>query len=142
MLRLQSTCAGFLSMVSASSPISPGPIPRPGGTRMFLKASASGFPRVPRWRVKCVLDYSPSDRWFATLAMHYSSRQYGTLDNSDTHSGYGAVDQFLIFDTKVSYRIKDYLTATLGVDNLTDQLYHVSHPYPRRTIFAGLKYTY
>lgn len=100
------------------------------------------FPRVPTWRAKCVLDYSPSDRWFVTLAGHYSGRQYGTLDNSDRYGGYGGIDDYLIFDTKMSYKVTDYLTASIGVDNITDQLVHVSHPYPRRTYFASLKYTY
>lgn len=98
------------------------------------------FPRVPKWRLKCVLDYAPSERWFVTLAGHYGSKQFGTLDNSDTHDGYGAIDRFLVFDTKFSYRWHKNLTAAIGIDNLTDQRYHVSHPYPMRTFYAHLKW--
>ncbi|MDP2106054.1 MAG: TonB-dependent receptor, partial [Desulfobulbaceae bacterium] len=47
------------------------------------------FPRVPQWRAKCVLDYAPSDRWFVTLAGHYSGEQFDKLDNSDDNGGYG-----------------------------------------------------
>ncbi len=100
------------------------------------------FPRVPDWRVKCVLDYAPSDQWFVTLAGHYASRQFDTLDNSDDKGGYGGIDDFLVFDTRFSHRFQKNLTATLGVDNITDELYHVSHPYPRRTYYANLNYTF
>jgi iron complex outermembrane recepter protein len=102
------------------------------------------FPRVPHWRVKGVLDYAPTDRWFITFAGHYSGKQYGELDNSDNNSDgvYGAVDKFLVFDTKFSYNFLKNLKASLGIDNITDELYHVSHPYPRRTYYANLKYTF
>ncbi len=99
-------------------------------------------PRVPEWRVKCVLDYAPTDRWFVTFAGHYASEQFGTLDNSDTEGGYGGVDSFLVFDARVSYRLLQNLTAAVGVDNITDELYHVSHPYPRRTVLAELKWVF
>ena len=100
------------------------------------------FPRVPEWRAKCVLDYSPTDKWAFTLAGHYSGEQYGNLDNSDTEGGYGGVDDFLVFDAKFSYNFFKNWKASIGVDNLTDELYHVSHPYPMRTLFAELKYTF
>ncbi|MFA5824167.1 MAG: TonB-dependent receptor [Thermodesulfovibrionales bacterium] len=100
------------------------------------------FPRVPHWRVKGVLDYTPTDRLFMTFAGHYSGKQHDQLDNSDSRGGYGGLDEFLVFDTKVSYLVMKDMTASIGIDNITDQLYHVSHPYPRRTYFASLKYTY
>ncbi|MCB2146300.1 MAG: TonB-dependent receptor [Deltaproteobacteria bacterium] len=100
------------------------------------------FPRVPEWRAKCVLDYSPTDKWAFTLAGHYSGEQYGNLDNSDTEGGYGGIDDFLVFDAKFSYRFSSSWLAAVGVDNITDELYHVSHPYPMRTFFAELKYTF
>jgi iron complex outermembrane receptor protein len=100
------------------------------------------FPRAPEWRVKCVLDYAPTDKWAFTLAGHYSGEQYGELDNSDTEGGYGGIDDFLVVDAKFSYRFTDNWQAFLGVDNITDELYHVSHPYPMRTYFAELKYTF
>jgi len=98
------------------------------------------FPRVPEWRAKCILDYSPSELWALTFAGHYGSRQFGNLDNSDTKGGYGGIDDFLVLDVKFSYRFLKSLSASVGVDNLTDELYHVSHPYPRRTYFVELKY--
>ncbi len=106
------------------------------------ESNGKTFPRVPAWRVKCVVDYAPSERWFATLAMHYGSKPFNTLTNTDEGGGYGGVDDFLVFDAKVAYRFLESLTAAAGINNITDELYHVSHPYPRRTFFASLKYTY
>jgi iron complex outermembrane receptor protein len=100
------------------------------------------FPRVPEWRAKCVMDYAPTENWAFTLAGHYSGRQYDKLENTDTHGGYGGLDDFLVFDTKLSFRFFKNWLASIGVDNITDELYHVSHPYPRRTFFTELKYTY
>jgi iron complex outermembrane receptor protein len=76
------------------------------------------------------------------LAGHYSGEQYGNLDNSDTEGGYGGIDEFLVFDAKFSYRFSSSWLAAVGVDNITDELYHVSHPYPMRTFLAELKYTF
>ena len=100
------------------------------------------FPRVPKWRVKGVLDYSPDDKWSLTLTGHYSGKQYNELDNSDTEGGYGGVDDFLVFDAKFTYRFLPGLQASVGVDNITDELYHVYHPYPMRTYLAELKCTF
>ena len=100
------------------------------------------FPRVPEWRVKCVMDYAPTDKWALTLAGHYSGEQYGKLDNSDSNGGYGGVDDFLVFDAKFSYHFTQGFEANLGVDNITDQDYYVSHPYPMRTFFVELKYSF
>ncbi len=100
------------------------------------------FPRVPDWRAKLVLDYAPTERWALTFAGQYASHQFGTIDNSDHNDGYGSIDEFLVFDAKFTYRLPKNLTASFGVDNLTDESYHVSHPYPRRTYVAELKWVF
>jgi iron complex outermembrane receptor protein len=97
------------------------------------------FPRVPEWRAKCVVDYAPTDRWYISFGGSYASRAYYYLDNSDDNGGYGGMDEYLVFDARMSYQIHKYVTATLGVDNITDELYYEYHPYPRRTFFAELK---
>jgi len=100
------------------------------------------FPGVPKWRAKFTVDYAPTERWFLTFSGNYSSRPYYNLDNSDTSGGYGGYDEYLVFDTKASCKINDNLTASVGVDNLTNVLYHEFHPYPRRTVYANMKYTF
>lgn len=103
------------------------------------KSVGKTFPRVPEWRAKFLLDYAPTDRWFVSFGGTYSSRPFYYLDNSDKTGGYGGVDDFLVFNAKVSYRFLEHFSAAVGVDNLTDELYHGWHPYPRRTIFTELK---
>ncbi len=47
--------------------------------------------------------------------------------------------KMLVFDTKLMYKFLKNWKASLGVDNITDELYHMGHPYPRRTFFAMLE---
>ena len=41
-------------------------------------------PNVPQWRAKLGFTYRPNDSWAYTFAGRYTSKQYATLDNSDT----------------------------------------------------------
>jgi iron complex outermembrane receptor protein len=97
-------------------------------------------PYVPRWRATAVATYRPDEAWAFTLAGRYSGRQYSTLDNTDdTPHVFGAFDRFTVFDARVQYRIDAHLTASLGVDNLTNEKYFLYHPFPQRTYVADLK---
>jgi iron complex outermembrane receptor protein len=100
------------------------------------------FPRVPRWRAKLGIDYTTQERWLVFFGGNYASRAYYTLDNSDTGSGYGAVDSYLVLDARVSFRISKYLIADAGIDNLTNRLYFEYHTYPGRTFHLGVKAGY
>lgn len=100
------------------------------------------FPGVPKWRAKFTVDYAPTERWFVAFSGNYSSRPYYNLDNSDTQGGYGGNDEYLVFDTKASYKFNENLTASVGVDNLTDVRYHQYHTYPGRSVYANMKYTF
>jgi len=112
--------------------------------RNDANASSVGkqFLRVPKWRSKMLVNYYPIENLTWSVAGRYASRGYNDIDNSDTQGGYGGVDDYLVFDTKISYKFLKNWTASLAVDNLTDELYFVSHPYARRTWFAELKYDY
>jgi iron complex outermembrane receptor protein len=100
------------------------------------------FPRVPRWRAKLGLDYATQERWLFFIGGNYASHAYYTLENADTGGGYGAVDSYLVFDARVSFRINRTLIADAGVDNLTNRLYYEFHPYPGRTFHLGVKAAY
>jgi len=100
------------------------------------------FLRVPKWRSKVLVSYYPVEDLTWSVGGRYASRGYNDIDNSDTRGGYGGVDDYLVFDTKISYKFLKNWTASLAVDNLTDEVYFVSHPYARRTWFAELKYDY
>lgn len=100
------------------------------------------FLRVPKWRTKLLVSYYPVEDFTWTVGGRYASRAYNDIDNSDTQGGYGGVDDYLVFDTKISYEFLNNWIASLAVDNITDELYFISHPYARRTWFAELKYNY
>jgi len=97
-------------------------------------------PYVPRWRATAVATYQPNENWAFTLAGRYSGRQYSTLDNTDNTSNvYGSFDKFLVFDTRLHYQINEHWSASVGVDNLTNEKYVLFHPFPQRTYVADLK---
>jgi len=97
-------------------------------------------PYVPRWRATAVATYRPDAQWAFTLAGRYSGRQYSTLDNSDTTPNvFGAFDKFTVFDVRAHYQINERLSASLGVDNFTNEKYYLYHPFPQRTFVADMK---
>lgn len=97
--------------------------------------------RIPDWRALAAVTWRPGDRYDVTLAGRYSGRQYGELDNSDTHDDtYGGVSRFFVTDLKFNYRIDKQLSMSVGVDNLTNERYYAYHPYTQRTWIAQLKY--
>jgi len=98
------------------------------------------FPRIPHWQVKSILIWRATTALSLSAAARYSSYQYNTLDNSDPYGGYGGTDAFFVVDLKASYRFRHGLTASLGVDNATDDRYHVFHPMPGRTWFTELNW--
>jgi iron complex outermembrane receptor protein len=98
-------------------------------------------PRVPLWRANAVATWRPSDRWSATLAARYGGRQYGQLDNSDTHGdAYTAFSSFFVVDARLHVRIDRRWSAAVGIDNLNNCRYWAFHPYPQRTLTADLKF--
>ena len=100
------------------------------------------FLRVPKWRSKLLLTYYPTAAWTWSVGGRYASRGYNRIDNRDTQGGYGGVDDYLVFDTKISYEFLKNWTASLAVDNITDEEYFVSHPYNKRTYFAEVRYDF
>ncbi len=112
--------------------------------RNDANASSVGkqFLRVPKWRSKVLVTYFPTEQLTWSVGGRYASRGYNDIDNSDTQGGYGGVDDSLVFDTKFAYKFHKNWTASLAVDNLTDEEYFVSHPYNKRTWFTEVKYDF
>ena len=78
-----------------------------------------------------------------TLAARYSGKQHNQLDNLDTNPDtYGGTSQYFLVDAKVVYRVAKQWSASLGVDNLNNYKAYVAHPWPQRTVFAGVKFDY
>jgi iron complex outermembrane receptor protein len=98
-------------------------------------------PRVPRWRANALASYHVGQHWTGTVAMRYSGKQFGTLDNSDPHGGtYMGVSDYLVVDARLRYRINRQWTASVGIDNLNGEKYWAFHPYAQRTLSADLRF--
>lgn len=114
-------------------------------TENFRHPSYVGMnqPRIPDWRATLLGVYHASDRLTCSAAVRYSGRQYNTLDNSDSNPDtYGGASSFVIADVKASYKIAKQWSSALGIDNIGDYRAYIAHPYPRRTVFANLKFDY
>jgi iron complex outermembrane receptor protein len=100
-------------------------------------------PYVPRWRATATATYRPDDKFVYTLAARYSTRQYATVDNSDTNpSTYQGFDSYFVTDVRVRYLADRHWSAALGIDNLNNRKYFLFHPFPQRTVSAELKYDF
>jgi iron complex outermembrane receptor protein len=108
--------------------------------RQYPLADGKWFPRIPKMRASLFADYRFAAQWDASLGVRHSGRQYANLDNSDFVDSYGAVTAFTVADAKLRWRFAQGWTASLGVDNLTNEQYWVYHPYAGRTWFGELRW--
>ncbi len=103
-------------------------------------AAGKRVPYVPVWRTTFGVTEHPIDALALTAALHYSGKQYSTLDNSDTTNGvFGAFDSFLTVDLHAQYKIKDQFFVDVGIDNVNNEKYFLYHPFPQRTYVASLR---
>jgi iron complex outermembrane receptor protein len=100
-------------------------------------------PQVPRLRWSAVATWRATERLTLTTAARYSTRPYGTIDNSDTvgHTYQGFEGYFLV-DARATWQIDRHWSAAIGVDNLNNRDYFVFHPFPQRSVLADLRYVY
>lgn len=97
------------------------------------------LPSVPHWKANAVLTWRPVDRLALTGAARMSSRNYGTLDNSDIVSDtYQGFDRFFVVDLRATYKLNDKVEFALGVDNVNNHKYFLFHPFPQRSVTAEL----
>jgi iron complex outermembrane recepter protein len=100
-------------------------------------------PYIPDWRATLVATYRLNNQWALTLAGRYSGEQFATVDNTDVNpKTYQGFQSFFVVDARASYQWDQRWSATLGVDNLNNDKYFLFHPFPQRTLFAELKYSY
>ena len=100
-------------------------------------------PRVPDWRATLLAAYRVDDRWNGSLGVRYSGRQFGQLNNRDTHGhSYQGFSDYVVADVRVQYRVDRQWQASLGIDNLDNEKYWAFHPYPQRTVHAELRFDY
>lgn len=99
------------------------------------------FPRMPDWRGNLLATYHLTDRWFVGSSVQYASNSYGRLDNTDTaEQVYGAQDGYTRIGLKTGVNLSRHLNVSLGVDNLTNAIAYVAHPWPGRTLYLNFAY--
>jgi iron complex outermembrane receptor protein len=107
----------------------------------FPAAEGKDLPQVPRRRATLVATWHAGAGTSLTLAGRYSSRSFGTIDNSDpvghTFQGFEA---YLVLDARANFRIGKHWDAALGVENLGNDKYFLFHPFPQRTFTGELTY--
>jgi iron complex outermembrane receptor protein len=107
----------------------------------FANAVNKRIPQLPVLRANLLATYRPDDVWAFTLGARYSDRSFGTIDNSDpvsqTYQGFAG---FLVFDTRVRYRVDGNWTLSAGIDNLNGDKYFLFHPFPQRTFVMEIHY--
>jgi iron complex outermembrane receptor protein len=103
-------------------------------------ANGKRIPNIPAWRVTSGVTYRPDDLWSVTAAMRYASKQYSTLDNTDTVTNvFQAFDSYLVVDLRVQRKLTDNATVSFGIDNVGNASYTLFHPFPQRTYVADVR---
>jgi iron complex outermembrane receptor protein len=107
----------------------------------FPAAEGKDIPQVPRRRATLVATWHAGVRAAFTLAGRYSSRSFGTIDNSDvvSHSFQG-FDGYFVLDARATFRLTEHLEAAIGAENLTNDRYFLFHPFPQRSVTAELDF--
>jgi iron complex outermembrane receptor protein len=100
-------------------------------------------PGVSPLRVKFVATYRPDEKLSVALGGNYQKQFYSSLDNNDSNPNtYLGFSGYTLFDIKARYKVDRHLTASLGIDNLTNTNYFMYHPFPQRTFIGNLKYNF
>jgi len=105
-------------------------------TKHSANTSVEGnrFPRMPKWRSNLLLTHQVNERWDASAGVRYASDSFGRLDNADdVDEVMGGQDSYLFLDLKTSYKITKDAKLSFGIDNVTNDIAFVHHPWPQRT---------
>jgi iron complex outermembrane receptor protein len=107
----------------------------------FPAAEGKLVPQVPRRRATLVATWHAGPRAALTLAGRYSSRSFGTIDNSDivAHTFQGFEGYFVV-DVRATFRLTEHLETAIGAENLTNARYYLFHPFPQRSVNAEISY--
>jgi len=115
--------------------------PRIRADAAFPAAVGKRPPQIPTTKATIVTTWRPGKHWSLTAAGRYSSRSFGTIDNSDpvsfTYQGFGS---YFVADLRATVSITDHWRLALGVDNVADRRYFLFHPFPGRTFSAELNW--
>lgn len=110
----------------------------PAGTPSI---EGNDYPRMPRWRSNLMATYHATDRWDLSANLQYADKSFGRLDNTDTaEQVMGAQDGYTRLGVKTTFDVTEQFEMHLGVDNLTNEISYVAHPWPGRSFYLGLSY--
>ena len=99
------------------------------------------YPRMPKWRSNLLATYHITDNFNVAANAQYASNSYGRLQNDDHVSQvYGAQDSYTRIGVKTNYQFSEQLRASIGVDNISNEVAYVAHPWPGRTFYLNLSY--
>jgi iron complex outermembrane receptor protein len=105
----------------------------------FPAAVGKLIPGVPRWKATLVGTWRPVDGVALTAAGRYTSRIWGTLDNSDVVGNtYQGFYKYLVVDLRAQFQIAKNYALGIGVDNLNNDKYFLFHPFTQRTFHVDL----
>ena len=106
-----------------------------------LSIEGNDYPRMPRWRGNVMATYHATSRWDLSANLQYADKSFGRLQNDDTEENVmGAQDGYIRIGVKTTYDLSDNLELGFGVDNLTNEIDYVAHPWPGRSFYASLSY--
>ncbi|MEX0963934.1 MAG: TonB-dependent receptor [Pseudohongiellaceae bacterium] len=101
------------------------------------------YPRMPKWRGNLLATYHLNSAWDIGANVQYASDSFGRIDNTDDEDNvYGAQDGYTRIGLKSTYRMDSGISLGLGIDNLTDEVAFVAHPWPGRTFYANFSYDF
>ena len=99
------------------------------------------YPRMPDWRGNLLANYRINNNWDIGLNYQYASESFGRTDNTDRKDNvYGAQDAYSRIGLKSTYRMNNGLSLGVGVDNISDEIAYVAHPWPGRSLYVNLAY--
>lgn len=100
-------------------------------------------PRMPQWRSNLMASYEINDQWQAAFNVQYADKSFGGFDNTDTEDNvFGAQDGYTRFGVTSHYNLENGFTLGLGIDNLTNEIAYVAHPWPGRTVYGNVSYEF
>ncbi len=101
----------------------------------------NAYPRMPQWRGNLLANYQINSEWDAGINYQYASDSFGRTDNRDFENNvYGAQDGISRLGFKSTYRMGNGIALGFGVDNITDEVAFVAHPWPGRSYYFNLSY--
>ena len=102
----------------------------------------NAYPRMPKWRANLLTIFHLNSDWDLSANLQYASESFGRIENDDTQKNvYGAQDGYTRIGLKAAFSVNTEWQLSLGLDNITDEVAYVAHPWPGRTMYLNFTYT-